>query len=477
MKKISMTPGRILALVSILLFAIFWSVWFFCYPNFLIWLEGYSFFSTVPDFASLYKSIPEGIPGYVGAFLHQFYKWPAVGAAIQALLAVWPVICVGVTLLRLFDDSKGFLWIAFLVLPVYVYRQFWDLHLYYGVITMAASTLLMIVVLCVTAVRKSSLKLPGWLGGKWLNLLVMTVTTISSIYILTGLDPRNRDHEEITRLEHLAHNGNWQEILETVSPKDAKANQLKSRYALLALTETGYLTEYAFRYGLSGLDGFLFYDTPDPLCLNFNALFYQCMGMHNAVIQQSYQQGVQSVPGIGFASLRRLADTYIELKDYELARKYVDILAHSTCHGAWVKKRLPKLEAIRESRPAYEYDEYKAKIADFPHTISSMVDRNIKNHKYADLLLCAYLANEDGDKFLNIFRYIAPYQYPAGTQLPRLYEEAIILISMVDPSVLSEFAISEQTRARFADYVSMMNAGRGTQALKKYADTYWAYSY
>jgi hypothetical protein len=48
---------------------------------------------------------------------------------------------------------------------------------------------------------------------------------------------------------------------------------------------------------------------------------------------------------------------------------------------------------------------------------------------------------------------------------------------MVDPSVLPEFEISEQTRARFADYVSMMNTGRGTQALKKYADTYWAYSY
>ena len=106
-----------------------------------------------------------------------------------------------------------------------------------------------------------------------------------------------------------------------------------------------------------------------------------------------------------------------------------------------------------------------------------MVDRNIENRKYADLLLCAYLANEDGDKFLNILRYIAPYQYPAGTPLPRLYEEAVILISMVDPSVLPEFEISEQTRARFADYVSMMNTGRGTQALKKYADTYWAYSY
>lgn len=48
---------------------------------------------------------------------------------------------------------------------------------------------------------------------------------------------------------------------------------------------------------------------------------------------------------------------------------------------------------------------------------------------------------------------------------------------MVDPAAVEGFAISEDTRNRFADYVSLMNAGRGNQALKKYADTYWAYSY
>ena len=477
MKKISLAPGRLLAILSALLLLIFWAVWFFCYPNFLIWLEGYSYFSTLPDFTSLYKSIPEGVPGYIGAFLHQFYRWPAAGAAIQAFFSIWPVVCIGIILIRIFDKPKGLLWMAFLILPVYVYRQFWDLLLYYGVLYSAVATVLMLVVTAVTAIRRPAWKLPQWLGYKWINAAVMLAATIYSVYILTGLDPKNAEQEELTRLENLGNGRQWQEILDSVSPKDARQNQIKSRYALLALTETGYLTEYAFRYGLSGLESFLFYDTPDPLCLNFNALFYQCMDMHNAVIQQSYQQGVQSVPGIGFASLRRLADTYLELKDYELARKYLDILAHSTCHGAWVKERLPKLESIKGEEPAYQYDEHKALIADFPHTISSMVDRNVENRKYTDLLLCAYLANEDGDKFLNILRYITPYQYPEGTPLPRLYEEAVILISIVDPSVLQEFVISEQTRARFADYVSMMNTGRGTQALKKYADTYWAYPY
>jgi hypothetical protein len=106
-----------------------------------------------------------------------------------------------------------------------------------------------------------------------------------------------------------------------------------------------------------------------------------------------------------------------------------------------------------------------------------MVDRNKDVKKYSDLLLCALLADEEGDKFKKIFSYIAPYQYPAGKTIPRLYEEALILISMVDPHILDNYVISEDTVKRFSEYVALMNARQGNQALRKYADTYWAYSY
>jgi hypothetical protein len=160
-----------------------------------------------------------------------------------------------------------------------------------------------------------------------------------------------------------------------------------------------------------------------------------------------------------------------------LAKKYVDILAHTTCHRAWVKERLPKLEAIKNAAPEYGYDEFDAKIASFTHTISSMVDRNRDDRRYADLLLCALLADDEGGKFRDIFRYIAEIQYPDGRNIPRLYEEALLLITMVDPSAVQGFHISNETQRDFADYVALMNAGKGNQAMKKYKDTYWAYSY
>ena len=477
MKKLSLTPAKLLILVSAVLFVIFWSVWFFCYRHYLIWLEGYSFFSTLPDFLPQYLGAKEGIPGYIGAFLHQFYAMPALGAAIQAFLTIWPSACAGIILLKLFRNPKGLLWIVVLPLAYVTYRQYWDLHLYYTVIANIVSTLLMLVAVVVTKFRKPQWNVPEWLSNRFVNYVLTLAGTVLSVYFLTGLHSSNKVHEEYAKLEYLGENHRWKDILETVSPNEAKANELKRAYVLLALSESGLLADYAFRYGLNSSEDFIFSGKIEPICLNYNALFFQCQKMHNAVIHQAYQQGVQSVTGVSFSTLRRLADTYIALKDYDLARKYVDILSHSTCHGKWVKSRLPLLEEIRNAEPEYIYDEFKAAISNFSHTISSMVDRHRDDRRYADLLLCSLLADKEGEQFKQIFQYVAETQYRPGTPIPRLYEEALILIAMVDPYVLDGFNISEDTRNRFTDYVNMMNSGKGSQALRKHADTYWAYSY
>ena len=96
MKKFFNSPARFLAVISALLLIIFWSVWFFAFRYYLIWLEGFSYFSTLPDFAAQYRLIPEGLPGYIGAFLHQFYSMPVLGAAIQAFFTIWPTVCIGI---------------------------------------------------------------------------------------------------------------------------------------------------------------------------------------------------------------------------------------------------------------------------------------------------------------------------------------------------------------------------------------------
>lgn len=477
MKKITSTPVKALALMTLILFAVQWAVWFFCYPYFLRWLEGFSFFSTLPDFAASHKDMPYGFKAFIGSFLHQFYAMPAVGAAIQAFMGTWSVICTGTALICFFNNPRGALWMSLIPLPFFIFIQFWDLNMLNSMLWFLVFTAALVVVFAVSLIVRRKLTMPKLFCLKPLNAIATVLVSVVAVYMLVFMDPRNKVHEEQVRLQHLGEKHQWEEILNTVSIADAKPDDLKKRYVLLALSEMGILTDHAFRYGLSHSDDFIFYESINPLCINYNALFYQCLGMHNAAIHQLYQQGIQSPLGVSFSTLRRLADIYIAVKDYELASKYVDILSHTTCHRKWVKERLPQLEAIRNAEPEYGKESRAATISNFTHTISSIVDRNRESHKYADLLLCAFLADEEGDKFRNLIRYVAQVQYPSGKGLPRLYEEALVLIAMTEPSVLEGFTVSEDTMNRFNDYVGMMNSGKGTQALKKHAATYWVYSY
>ena len=463
--------------MSLALFVLFWAVWFFFCRYYLIWLEGYSYFSTLPDYTSLFKSIPYGLSCYVGSFLHQFYIYPAAGAAIQALFSVLPFVCAAVVITRLFKEPNRLVWLALIPVVCLSGRQFWDLNLVTSLRFVFWSAVVMIAVFGATLIKRPQISLPRFLCHRAVNLVLSLALVALSVYNIVGLDPAARNHEERARLEYLGDRQKWDEILETVTPQEARNDEFKKRYALLALIEKGCLVDYAFRYGLSSSEDFFFNETIEPMSLNFNAMFYQRIGIQNASIHQAYQLGVQSVSGMGFASLRRLADLYLSLKDYKMASKYIDILRHSTCHGKWVKSRMKHLEAIKDAEPAYAPELYQATIANFTHTISSLVDRNREDHKYADMFLCSLLADEEGDKFLNMIRYVASVQYPDGRNLPRLYEEALILITMVDPQAVAGFVISDDTVQRFTDYVNMMNAGRGTQALRKHADTYWAYSY
>ncbi len=471
------TPRFVFHLYTAIICVVLWALWFFRYRFFMIWLEGFSYFSYLPDFKSLYGILEDGFFKYVGAFFLQFYKWPAIGALLQTFFAVWPAFCLGTVIIRLFRDPEKLMWLSYLYLPAFVYYQFWDLTLVHSIAGFFCSGLFACLVTLVTMGRKPQWKVPKIIGNRLVMALVPLAALFCSLYFLIWFDDRMIEHERTAELEYYAEKGEWNKILNTVSLKDAKGNEFKMRYALLALSETGRLPDYAFSYGLKGSSDFLFYGREEPLCLAYNSLFYKALGMPNAVIHQTYQQSMQSLPGMCFGTLRRLADTYLELKDYTLAKKYLNILGKSTCHHKWVNDRLGKLESIRGKAPLYIEEDNRFIIGSYLPTVSAMVDRNPENKKYADLLLCGILADSQGSIFYEAFKIISYYLYPDGKNIPRLYQEALLIIASYEPEILEKYEISEEVRKGFSDFTQLIQNGRNSVAKKKYADTYWAYIY
>lgn len=457
--------------------AVLWAGWYICYPNYLRWLEGYSFFSTLPDFTSIYLILPKDIFRYVGAFLLQFYNHPVIGAMVQALFPVVVVLSGYVIVRRLFRNHDWLIWIAFIPLPFFVSSQMDDMTLTHSVSVMSWSLLAMVVMCILTCFGKPLKKLPGIFHHRNLALCVIVASVCISLVTIVRKSPLNGKYEELTYLEYLGNNHQWDKILKTVSAQEAIKDEFKRKYALLALSETGLLTEYAFRYGLSSPDDFVYMEAEDPFRLNFNMLYYRCLGMNNPVIHQAYQQAVQSLPGVTFHSIRTLADIYLEYKDYDLAKKYIDILSHSTCHGKWVKERLPILESIKGVEPDYNASEQNYRLDNFFRDISAMVDRHQGDPKYADLLMCGVLSQMDGNRFLQVFHAVAPSLYVDGRRIPTLYQEALLLIASKEPDILQMYRIDEEVWEKFTDFTNLMSSGKTAQAKRKYAGTYWAYVY
>lgn len=463
-------------LIMLITFALLWAGWFFSYPYLLMWFEGFSFFTTLPDFTWVHFKFPEDLFRYVGSFLLQFYAWPAVGAAIQAALPVVYVSCLFLLVKAIFKRTDGVFWLAFIPLPFFVFLQLSDMTLVRAGAALIISAMIAVVAYGLTFFLKKGVPFPDILCKPWISIVLPIVAVFISLYILQE-GPLSRQHEDIARLEHYGEREEWGKILETVTPQEAIANEYKRRYVLLALSETGQLPEYAFTYGLSKSDDFCFQNADGPLSLDFNIIFYRALGLDNPVVYYSYQQSMQSHPGISFDALRMLADLYIESKDYDLAKKYVDILDHSFTHGKWVKERRQKLEEIKDAEPVCRMSDDPFVMESFLKDISSLVTRYPKNRKYADYLLCGILADKDGNIFHDAFLLLAPKMYGDGQKIPVLYQEALLLIASQEPEILDRYPVDEEVWTRFTDFTDLMQKGKQALANRKYAGTYWVYVY
>ena len=244
---------------------------------------------------------------------------------------------------------------------------------------------------------------------------------------------------------------------------------------LIALAQVGNLPDYAFRYGLSSSEDFLYYTYQEPFCLAFNVLFYRSLGLNNPAVYHLYQQTIHSYTGLNFDGLRTLTDIYLEQKDYDLARKYMDILSHSTLHGKWLEERIPVLESIKDEEPVSRITGEPFVLESFLTDLSYLTDKYPADHRFADYLLCGVLAERDGGTFLNIFNIVADTLYPDGEQIPVLYQEALLMIANKEPEILQKYKIDEEVMKRYSDFTDLRRNGNSAQAKRKYAGTYWTY--
>lgn len=471
MKTTKITYLSAISVVAVF-FLVLWSVWYSCYYYTLYWQEGFAFFSTLPDFTDIQVDLHADVFRYLGAYLLQFFRSPLFGAAIQAGFATFIVVCLGFCILKLLKEVR-LMWIAFIPVPMFVAGQYADITLERSLLW--CTCVLGAVVLCgLVNMKNVRLPIPKWLCSFVLMFGVPVIITGASVYRI--MDKENEYQEITCKVDYHANRQEWQEVLKLIPPHVAQRDEFRLRYALLALSETGQLADHAFGYGVKDYSQFLFYGSEEPFERNFNALFYQALDMPNETVHQCYQQCLTSPFGFNFKSLRMLVDTYLEMGNYAIADKYMEVLRHTSFHQEWVESRQAKLESLKDIQKD-DVKEPAPFVSNFLETITSLVNQYPTNKKYMDLCLCAILTTRNAEYFRQAFQVAGPVLYANGERIPRHYEEAILLIALLDKDMLKQYNISNESRTKFADFMNLYHSGQINLAKNKYPNSYWAFCF
>ena len=462
---------------SLLLLPLVFLFWLVVYPNTLRWMEGVSFFSVLPDFTQLQVRYAEDYPDYVGAFLLQFYRWPVLGALIQTLFAWVVMLSVDVILYRLVRRQR-LMWLTFVVVGAMLSVQV-KYHELGEVIIFAVGALLLAGLVTLFTSNKGWIKSekPTRLTHYVLPLVLMVLGCVASYST-----KEYRVREKIYRLEHLAEGENWDKILEVVTHEVSANDQVARRYALLALLEKGMLSNKMFSYTITSADDFYFPHSLDFIGLSFNGYFSKSIGANNEAIHSYFQ--LNSIARFGYSarSLRGIVDALLRQGDDVLAEKYIRILLSSATNKSWAKTRIQKLRELKlepQVEPTPESDIWSVWHGENPVVIESagLLEADPMNRKVADVLCCALLASRQLPEFLQILDSTLSYASKGMKSLPLHYEEAVLLMSRQDPSLLQHFPVGSFKYNEFNRFAQMMDAKNSAGAREAFKGTFWAYYY
>jgi len=459
----------VVVVALMLFFAIFTAMKF---PYTYITMEGDSFWISTWDFWLLKLTITPALTNWIADYLMQFYRWPFVAASIEALALGSVALLAHAVFLRITGSKRHFAWLGllpaillgfyctfnfsfllqsfffFVFLYVFTLIPSFKGKLLMGLLTvpigfflMHTPILLILVILQALLILKyhGVKKSPYWL----LPLIMLYFAPIIYSQQLAFIpfekryagwsgyfDPLTshytRDGENLKKIICLANEGRWEDILyrEHLRSLGQRGNITLLHYALLAESALGTLPDNLLDYPIREENQFLYPHERNYISLQFNRLFYLNLGVFDEAFHQAQEYSLQMVNGDCFSSLRQMVDYSIEEGEWEVADKYLRILAKSSCHKKFVEERRETMEAakktIKKDIPL-RADNF---VGGYPLPIEMLrlaryYGDTPYRKKMVDYAICSYILRGDANSFLIALNAFNTY---TEKELPRAYK-------------------------------------------------------
>lgn len=372
--------------LTIALTIIVFCFWTFVKPHILLAREQSQLFLWNREYLLEHLKVPGGLAKYIGELLVQFYINPILGAFIYTLLFVIAQLLTWKIIRSVFPERKDsfILWLISFVPFILLWWLSTQIYVSMTLIVAIVLTLAIIaylqknmnykfitVIIFIivgywflgpAVVLSIFMLLPDWRKFS-VGLLLLACCIIGSTWytpyplrqVARGIDYYWERHsigtEEEMRADMLMRGEQWQTLATLYSKEQPKFLSLHN-LGSLALFKTKRINEQTLQKNFSVSNKML---TSQSSSFIMSDVFMQ-LGMVN-MAQRAAFEAMESIPNYNKSgrALSRLAETNLIIGEYEVSRKYLDILDETTFYRNWVRRLRPLIDnpELIEKHPYY----------------------------------------------------------------------------------------------------------------------------
>jgi len=322
-------------------------------------------------------------------------------------------------------------------------------------------------------------------GRKFVEMTIQLILIVTAFWFGMG-KWANRNSDFYKELDYYMRNEQWDNIIERCGGETK--NYLYKCCLNVALAEKSELAERMFSFDQRGVQSiYVPWNRVSHISVLLSDIYFS-MG-HIAMAQRMAFEANESIAvANGPRMLKRLVQTNLLYGAYPVAEKYLDLLgqtkyyrewAHEHRRFLWNDEAIANDDLLNTKRKCILKTNVLSENSGLPDDLERIAKQNPVHQATLHYAGAFYLLAKD----IFLFKDLAEKFYATDVlpELPKSYQEAVILLSEDDPLYWEQFAISESVIQRFTELKRQILANQGNSAAlpallkRSFGDTYWYY--
>lgn len=311
---------------------------------------------------------------------------------------------------------------------------------------------------------------------------VLIVLSVTVFFLFKLYNPQTA---RVLQIEKLVFEEKWNEAIKFQENYPSK-NLIGQYFYNIALSETDQLCDRLF-YGRQDFSTNSLILPWSNEHLSRGAYFFYSVGLINEAHRWAYEEMI--VYGYRPQNIKLLVKTNLINGNYQMAKKYIDILKKTINYNDWAKEyeKLLNLPKQIESHPELgekikilPKEDFFIEIDNPQNNIISLLKSNPNNKKAFEYEMVWLLLTKNVESVVNNIKSMKGMGY---TRIPRHIEEAALAYynSTKKMPDLGGLSISQETKIRFEQYASAFKINRKNPSSGKknmqenFGNTFWFY--